>query len=91
VLYQDNIRIANVRFWHKADTQLTNNSFQCWWAGATSIGRGYAPMLEVLCKPTLTLFVEKPFVFWGKKNPEEKSANVCFRPKANTQSIMRVY
>ncbi len=21
----------NVRFWHKGDIQLTNNSFQCWW------------------------------------------------------------
>jgi len=25
-------------------------------------------MLEVLCKPTLTLFVKKPFLFWREKN-----------------------
>jgi len=33
----------NVCFWHKVDTQLTNNSFQCWWAGTPSIG--HAPSL----------------------------------------------
>ena len=31
---------------------------------ATSIGRLPLPMLEVLCKPTLTLFVKKSFLFW---------------------------
>jgi len=55
--------------------------------GITSIGRLPLPMLEVLCKPTLTLFVKKPFLFWRKKNfPEIKSATVRFWHKADTQS-----
>jgi len=60
----------NVRFWHKADTQLTNNSFQCWWAGGTSIEHTHSPVLEVLPKPTLTLFVKTLFQFWRKKFSE---------------------
>jgi hypothetical protein len=58
--------ILNER-WHKADVQLTNNSFQCWWAGATSIGKLPLPMFKVLSKPTLTLFVKIPFHFGAKK------------------------
>jgi len=51
----------NVRFWHKADTQLTNNSFQCWWAGATSIEHTHSPMLEILHTPTSTLILAQKF------------------------------
>ena len=50
------------------------------------------PMLEVLPKPTLTLFVKKPFQFWREKNfPEIKSANVCFRPKADVHDFLLVW
>ncbi len=35
--------------------------------GTPSIGHATLPVLEVLCKPTLTLFVEKPFLFWREK------------------------
>ncbi len=35
--------------------------------GATSIGQAPLPMLEVLHKPTLTLFVEKLCQFWREK------------------------
>ena len=35
--------------------------------GTPSIGLATLPALEVLRKPTLTLFVKKPFLFWRKK------------------------
>jgi len=35
--------------------------------GTPSIGLTTLPVLEVLHKPTLTLFVEKLFLFWREK------------------------
>ncbi len=35
--------------------------------GTPSIGLAYSPMLEVLPKPTLPLFVKKSFPFWREK------------------------
>ena len=80
----------SVRFWHKADTQLTNNSFQCWWVGGTSIGHTTLPMFKVLRKPTLTLFVKKHFLFWRKKFLEGKSVGVCFWLKADIHILHRL-
>jgi len=34
-------------------------------------------MLEVLCKPTLTLFVKKPFLFWRKKKFLERNLRMA--------------
>jgi len=35
--------------------------------GYPSIEHTHSPVSEVLCKPTLTLFVKKPFLFWREK------------------------
>ncbi len=57
----------NVRFWHKSDVQpsrstcVSNKGGRC---GRTpSIGLAYSPVLEVLRKPTLTLFVKMLILF----------------------------
>ena len=56
--------------------------------GYPSIGRLPLPVLEVLRKPTLTLFVKKPFLFWREKIfSEVKSVDNCFRLKADIQKI----
>jgi len=79
--------MLNVRFWHKADTQLTNNSFQCWWAGGTSINHALLPLLEILCKPTLTLFFKNTLSILARKYfsklsishlPPSLEKNACF-------------
>ena len=44
--------------------------------GTPSIPLPLSPVLEVLPKPTLTLFVKKPFLFWREKNFRKK---ICER------------
>jgi len=51
----------------REETVLITSKLETW-VGATSIGLTPPPVLEVLCKPTLTLFVKKLFLFWREKN-----------------------
>jgi hypothetical protein len=44
--------------------------------GGTSIGTTLSPVSEVLPKPTLTLFVKKPFPFWREKFFQNKKLRV---------------
>jgi len=60
----------NVRYWHKADIQLTNNSFQCWWAGT--------PSLEL----TLFLINVAPTPLSFLHNFGEKNLNISFSNKS---------
>ena len=53
----------------------------------TSIGHTTLPMLEVLCKPTLTLFVKNALSILARKNfLESKLLNDRFRPRADIQN-----
>jgi hypothetical protein len=59
--------------------------------GGTSIQLPHLHVLEVLPKPTLTLFVKKPFLFWRKKFSEEKTPNGHLRPKADIQATPKYF
>ncbi len=61
----------SVRFWHKADVRPSNkNTFfsnKRVSGGTPSIGLTPSPVLEVLCKPTLTLFFKNTLSILARK------------------------